>query len=100
MDTTQHTHVRSLQRGLQLMTAVGENGPVHAKQLALRAGLPLATAYHLLRTLAHDGYVVRLDNGTYVLGDRIGQVLDPRCCGRHTERRLVSSLASRLATTA
>ncbi|WP_372509233.1 helix-turn-helix domain-containing protein [Actinomadura madurae] len=51
--------VRSLQRGLQLMNAVGEQGPVHAKQLARHTGVPLATVYHLLRTLLHDRYVVR-----------------------------------------
>ncbi|XNL78123.1 helix-turn-helix domain-containing protein [Actinomadura madurae] len=60
--------VRSLQRGLQLMNAVGEQGPVHAKQLARHTGVPLATVYHLLRTLLHDRYVVRLGDGSYVLG--------------------------------
>src|SRR5581483_6849276 len=27
--------------------------------------------YHLLRTLAHEGYVSRLTNGVWVLGDRL-----------------------------
>jgi IclR family acetate operon transcriptional repressor len=42
-----------------------------AKQLARETGLALGTAYHLLRTLAHEGYLRRLDDGTYVLGDRL-----------------------------
>ncbi|GAA2630054.1 IclR family transcriptional regulator C-terminal domain-containing protein [Actinomadura fulvescens] len=42
-----------------------------AKQLAREAGLPLATTYHLLRTLAHEGYAMRLSDGVWVLGDRV-----------------------------
>ena len=34
-----------------------------AKQLARETGLPLATAYHLLRTLVHDGYLRKLADG-------------------------------------
>ena len=63
--------VRSLQRGLHLINAVGEIGPAHAKQLARTTDMPLATAYHLLRTLLHDGYVARLEDGSYVLGSRL-----------------------------
>ena len=33
--------------------------------------MPLATTYHLLRTLLYDGYLRRLDEGLYVLGDRV-----------------------------
>ena len=33
-------------------------------------GLPLATTYHLLRTCAHEGWLQRLDDGSYVLGHR------------------------------
>jgi DNA-binding IclR family transcriptional regulator len=42
-----------------------------AKQLARETGLPLATTYHLLRTLAHDGYVQKLVDGAFVIGDRL-----------------------------
>lgn len=74
--------VRSLQRGLQLINAVGEQGPAHAKQLARNTGMPLPTAYHLLRTLLHDGYVARLDDGSYVLGPRL-----------HSARKAVAACA-------
>jgi hypothetical protein len=62
--------VRSLQRGLRIINVVAEQGPLHAKLVARSVKLPLPTAYHLLRTLVHDDYLVRLDDGTYVLGDR------------------------------
>jgi DNA-binding IclR family transcriptional regulator len=46
-----------------------------AKLLAREAGLHLGTAYHLLRTLVFEGYVVRLADGSYVLGDRVAGLL-------------------------
>ena len=64
------TLITSVRRALRLLEAVGEQErPVPAKQLARRTGLPLPTTYHLLRTLVHDGYVRKLDDGGYVLGD-------------------------------
>ncbi|MGW7362204.1 IclR family transcriptional regulator [Streptomyces sp. NPDC054841] len=39
-----------------------------AKQLAREAGLPLPTAYHLLRTLTHEGYL-RREKGVFVFGE-------------------------------
>jgi DNA-binding IclR family transcriptional regulator len=39
-----------------------------AKQLAREAGLALPTAYHLLRTLVHEGYL-RRDSGLFFLGE-------------------------------
>ncbi|MFD7136358.1 IclR family transcriptional regulator [Streptomyces sp. NPDC059894] len=66
------TLITSVQRAFRLLEAVGahENG-APAKQLARETGLPLATAYHLLRTLVHDGYIRKLDDGGFVLGDRL-----------------------------
>ncbi|MFI6941601.1 IclR family transcriptional regulator [Streptomyces sp. NPDC050418] len=58
-----------MQRALRLLEAVSAHaGGAPAKQLAREAGMPLPTAYHLLRTLAHEGYLLR-DKGLYVLGD-------------------------------
>ncbi|MER5727625.1 helix-turn-helix domain-containing protein [Streptomyces sp. NPDC002138] len=62
------TLIGSVQRALRLLEAVGshrEGAP--AKQLAREAGLPLPTAYHLLRTLTHEGYL-RREGGVFVLG--------------------------------
>ncbi|REE62050.1 IclR family transcriptional regulator [Streptomyces sp. 3212.3] len=39
-----------------------------AKQLAREVGLALPTAYHLLRTLTHEGYL-RREKGLFFLGD-------------------------------
>jgi DNA-binding IclR family transcriptional regulator len=38
------------------------------KQIARRCELTVATTYHLVRTLAYEGYVVRRDDGTYGVG--------------------------------
>ncbi|OAH14991.1 IclR family transcriptional regulator [Streptomyces jeddahensis] len=66
------TLISSVQRAFRLLEAVGAHaGGAPAKQLARETGLPIATTYHLLRTLAHDGYVQKLDDGGYVLGDRL-----------------------------
>lgn len=73
-----------------------------AKKLARETGLPLATAYHLLRTLVHDGYVRKLDDGGFVLGDKLqtlhttgrGQVLLSRI------RPTLAALRDELATAA
>lgn len=77
MAKPENTLVRSLQRGLHIVNVVAAQGPLHAKQIARAVKLPLPTAYHLIRTLVHDSYLARLDNGTYVLGHRFGVELVP-----------------------
>lgn len=46
-----------------------------AKQLAREAGLPLPTAYHLLRTLTHEGYL-RRENGVFLIGAAAERLVD------------------------
>ncbi|KUJ67740.1 hypothetical protein ACZ90_25535 [Streptomyces albus subsp. albus] len=59
--------IGSVQRALRLLEAVGAHRDgAPAKQLAREAGLPLPTAYHLLRTLTHEGYL-RRENGVFLL---------------------------------
>lgn len=67
--TATPTLIGSVQRALRLLEAVGshEDG-APAKQLAREAGLPLPTAYHLLRTLTHEGYL-RREKGVFVIGE-------------------------------
>ncbi|MGW5848094.1 IclR family transcriptional regulator [Streptomyces sp. NPDC055254] len=68
------TLIGSVQRALRLLEAVGSHSEgAPAKQLAREAGLPLPTAYHLLRTLTHEGYL-RRDNGVFLLGDAAGRL--------------------------
>ncbi|MFJ6696767.1 IclR family transcriptional regulator [Streptomyces sp. NPDC091272] len=70
------TLIGSVQRALRLLEAVSDHPDgAPAKQLAREAGLPLPTAYHLLRTLTHEGYL-RREQGVFVLGaaaERIGR---------------------------
>ncbi|MGW0826228.1 IclR family transcriptional regulator [Streptomyces sp. NPDC002845] len=63
------TLIGSVQRAMRLLEAVAarEHG-APAKQLARDAGLALPTAYHLLRTLTHEGYLSR-DKGMFFLGE-------------------------------
>ncbi len=70
------TLIGSVQRALHLMEAVCNhpNG-APAKLLAREAGVHLGTAYHLLRTLVFEGYVARLQDGSYVLSDRVANLL-------------------------
>jgi len=68
---TQPTLINSVTRALHLLDAVGSaESPQPAKKLARATGIPLATTYHLLRTLVHEGYLHRVPEG-YVLGDRV-----------------------------
>jgi len=69
------TLIQSVQRALRLLELVAEHeGRARAKEIARAAGLPLATTYHLLRTCTHEGWLQRLDDGSYVLGHRIDVV--------------------------
>ncbi|MFG2308940.1 IclR family transcriptional regulator [Streptomyces sp. NPDC048566] len=61
--------IGSVQRAMRLLEAVASRSQgAPAKQLAREAGLALPTAYHLLRTLVHEGYL-RRDKGLFFLGD-------------------------------
>ncbi|GGO43569.1 MULTISPECIES: IclR family transcriptional regulator [Streptomyces] len=63
------TLIGSVQRAMRLLEAAASHpGGAPAKQLAREAGLALPTAYHLLRTLNHEGYL-RREKGVFVLGD-------------------------------
>ncbi|WP_432127799.1 IclR family transcriptional regulator [Streptomyces sp. bgisy082] len=67
--TTAPTLIGSVQRALRLLEAVASHPDgAPAKQLARETSLPLPTTYHLLRTLTHEGYLLR-EKGVFVLGD-------------------------------
>ncbi|MFM9368986.1 IclR family transcriptional regulator [Streptomyces sp. Da 82-17] len=68
VSTPAPTLIGSVQRAMRLLEAVAAHADgAPAKQLAREAGLPLPTAYHLLRTLTHEGYL-RRDQGVFVFG--------------------------------
>ncbi|WP_442818951.1 IclR family transcriptional regulator [Streptomyces sp. NBC_01235] len=63
------TLIGSVQRAMRLLESVAEHQyGAPAKQLARETGLALPTAYHLLRTLVHEGYL-RRDKGLFFLGE-------------------------------
>ncbi|QFZ72477.1 helix-turn-helix domain-containing protein [Streptomyces fagopyri] len=88
------TLIASVQRAFRLLEAVSahENG-APAKQLARATGLPLATAYHLLRTLVHDGYLRKLEDGGFILGDKL-QALHSTARGQTLLSRIRPTLAA------
>lgn len=68
---TERGTIQSVERALALLESVaGDAGGMSARELAVQVGLPLPTAYHLLKTLELRGYLMRVD-GTYRLGARI-----------------------------
>ncbi|MFF0480545.1 IclR family transcriptional regulator [Streptomyces sp. NPDC004435] len=67
--TAAPTLIGSVQRALRLLEAVASHADgAPAKQLARETGLPLPTTYHLLRTLTHEGYLLR-EKGAFYLGE-------------------------------
>lgn len=61
--------IRSVSRALRVLEAVGRSQRgLTVKQIARRCDLTVATTYHLVRTLAYEGYVIRREDGTYVVG--------------------------------
>ncbi|MEU3981518.1 helix-turn-helix domain-containing protein [Streptomyces sp. NPDC026672] len=63
------TLIGSVQRAMRLLESVaGHEHGAPAKQLARETALALPTAYHLLRTLVHEGYL-RRDKGLFFLGE-------------------------------
>jgi IclR family transcriptional regulator, acetate operon repressor len=71
------TLIGSVQRALRLLEAASaHDGGVPAKALAREVGLALGTTYHLLRTLTFEGYLQRLPNGLYVLGEGVARLLN------------------------
>ena len=51
--------IRSLARGLAVLSALNRHGSATALTLARETGVPRATVYRLLQTLFDDGYVGR-----------------------------------------
>jgi DNA-binding IclR family transcriptional regulator len=61
--------IRSVSRALRVLESVGASPKgLTVKQIARRCDLTVATTYHLVRTLAYEGYVARREDGTYVVG--------------------------------
>src|SRR5690242_8500966 len=64
--------VRSVSRAFRVLEEVGASrAPLTVKAIARRCRLNLSTTYHLVRTLTYEGYLVRGQDGGYVLGSSV-----------------------------
>jgi DNA-binding IclR family transcriptional regulator len=73
--------IGSAQRALRVLEIVGSAGDgITAKAVARRAGYNLSTTYHLLNTLVHEGYLIRLGHGRgFGLGYKVGSLYQRLC---------------------
>jgi DNA-binding IclR family transcriptional regulator len=66
--------IRSVSRALRIIEEVyGSPRPLPVKVIARRCQINLSTAYHLVRTLCYEGYLVRLADGGYVAGPGVAE---------------------------
>ncbi len=66
--------IRSVSRALRIIEEVsGSPRPLPVKVIARRCQINLSTAYHLIRTLCYEGYLVRLPDGGYVAGFEVAE---------------------------
>ena len=66
--------VRSVSRAFRILEEVGASpAPLTVKAIARRCQLNLSTSYHLVRTLAYEGYLVRGPDGRYMLGSSVAK---------------------------
>jgi DNA-binding IclR family transcriptional regulator len=65
--------VQSVGRAMRVLEIVGRRPGLPVKAIARQCDLNISTGYHLVRTLAYGGYLVRLSNGTYVIGDAVAR---------------------------
>jgi DNA-binding IclR family transcriptional regulator len=65
--------VQSVGRAARVLEVVGRHPALPVKAIARHCDLNISTTYHLVRTLAYEGYLVRLPSGTYVIGDTVAR---------------------------
>jgi DNA-binding IclR family transcriptional regulator len=66
--------IRSVSRALRIMEEVSRSSrPLPVKVIARRCQLHVSTAYHLVRTLCYEGYLVRLPSGDYAAGSGLAE---------------------------
>lgn len=65
--------VQSVGRAMRVLEVVSGQPGLPVKTIARRCRLNISTTYHLVRTLAYTGYVVRLPDGTYAAGDALAR---------------------------
>jgi DNA-binding IclR family transcriptional regulator len=73
--------VQSVSRALRVLETVATHPPLPVKAIARRCELNLSTTYHLVRTLAYEGYLERQPDGTYAAGTEVTQRFYDRLSG-------------------
>jgi IclR family transcriptional regulator, acetate operon repressor len=69
------TSIQSVERASRILLAVAaEPSGLAAQDVSTRFGLTLSTAYHLLSTLADEGWLVKVEGRRYVLGPSAGEL--------------------------
>ncbi|MFD6277338.1 IclR family transcriptional regulator [Streptomyces sp. NPDC060209] len=90
-DRAGHAPIPSVQHAFRLMEAVAAHeGGAPAEQLARQTGLRFDAALQLLRSLTQDGYLRRLEDGGFVLGDKLNS--------GHSAEDLISRVRPALAS--
>ena len=100
--SSEPTLINSVVRALTLLEAVADQRhPVTAKRLARLTETPLPTTYHLLRTLVHQGYLVRTSDG-YLVGDQPAELARARDDAQSSRRahQVLRTLHQELAAAA
>jgi DNA-binding IclR family transcriptional regulator len=66
--------IQSVSRAFRILEEVGASrAPLTVKAIARRCQLNLSTAYHLVRTLTYEGYLLRAPDGGFVLGSSVAR---------------------------
>jgi len=66
--------IQSVSRALRVLEQVTQaDRPLPVKAIARRCDINLATAYHLVRTLCYEGYLVRHPSGSYSAGAKVAE---------------------------
>jgi DNA-binding IclR family transcriptional regulator len=66
--------IQSVSRALRVLEQVTQaDRPLPVKVIARRCEINLATAYHLVRTLCYEGYLVRHPGGCYSAGAKVAE---------------------------
>lgn len=86
--------IGSAQRALNVLEIVASAGDgITAKAVARRAGFKLSTTYHLLNTLVHEGYLIRLGHGRgFGLGYKLGGLYQRLCAELDVDQQIRDEL--------
>jgi DNA-binding IclR family transcriptional regulator len=90
--------IQSLERALDILEIVRDgNGPVRASAVARQAGLRVATASNIVRTLYQRGYLAQDENHRYLLGASCYKLYNAASDRFSEVRRVVSGVVRELA---